>query len=74
MKFRYKKYGPGIVRPVIPVDLSFGERAVSYEALIDSGADLCIFPAEIGELLGIQVERGRSETVAGITGHAEIDY
>jgi len=58
MKFRYKKYGPGILRPVIPVEIAHQDRSVPYEVLVDSGADFCIFDSQIGELLGIDITRG----------------
>ena len=39
---------------------------IKYAALVDSGADFCIFDAEIGELLGIDVRSGRKEKFGGI--------
>ncbi len=36
--------------------------------MIDSGADLCIFDAEIGEILGIDIESGRPGEVSGVAG------
>ena len=63
MKFSYKRYpnpnGIAIERPVILITLR-NPRAPSlpgirYEALVDSGSDRCIFSAEIGELLGIDI-------------------
>lgn len=74
MTFRYKRYGPDIVRPVIPIDILHGGSAITYEVLVDSGADECIFDAQIGELLGIDVPTGRRRTVSGITGTEEVCY
>lgn len=74
MKFRYKKYGPNILRPVIPIEIIYKEKSVPYEVLIDSGADFCIFDAQIGEILGIPVEEGEKFEVAGITGEKEPIY
>lgn len=71
MKFRYKKYGPGILRPVIPIEVSNNNRSVRYEALVDSGADLCIFDAQIGNLIGLDVMSGKPGLVSGITGARE---
>jgi len=45
MKFRYKKYGPSILRPIIPIEIVYKDKSVPYEVLIDSGADFCIFDA-----------------------------
>jgi len=46
MKFRYKKFN-GILRPVIPITLENARKEVRYEVLVDSGADLCLFDADI---------------------------
>jgi hypothetical protein len=63
MRFEYKRYdlerGAPIERPVIPIVLRNvrdpGTPAIAYEALVDSGSDRNIFPAEIADLLGIDV-------------------
>ncbi len=68
MKFRYKKLGAHLLRPVIPIEILSGSEIVRYEALVDSGADCNIVPAEIGDLLGIDVTGGRRSEVGGITG------
>lgn len=73
MKFKYKKYGPGVLRPVIPVEVEFGNLAVPYEVLVDSGADLCIFDSQIASILGINVLKGIKNQVTGVTGFPE-DY
>lgn len=74
MKFRYKKYGPNILRPVIPIEIIYRNKSVPYEVLIDSGADFCIFDAQIGEILGVPIEEGEKFEVAGITGEKEPIY
>jgi len=74
MKFRYKKYGPGVFRPVIPIDISYLGRTLTYEVLVDSGADMCIFDAQIGEILGIDIKKGQKSFVGGITGKDETYY
>ncbi|HLB95960.1 MAG TPA: hypothetical protein VJK26_03605 [Patescibacteria group bacterium] len=48
MKFKYKNYGSGFLRPVIPIEIIYKKFPVPYEVLIDSGADFCIFDAQIG--------------------------
>jgi len=62
------------VRPVIPIWLIRGEERVGYLAIIDSGADLCIFHAEIGELIGIAVESGKLLYFNGISGQQLTAY
>ncbi|MBI5793502.1 hypothetical protein HZA87_00215 [Candidatus Uhrbacteria bacterium] len=39
-----------------------------YEVLVDSGADVCMFDAEIGDALGIPFFDGREGEVVGVTG------
>ena len=68
MKFRYKKYGSGILRPVIPIEIIYKDIAVPYEVLVDSGADYNIFDAQLAEILGIEIHLGKIAKVAGITG------
>lgn len=74
MKFRYKKYGPGILRPVILIEVIKNGLEVPYEVLVDSGADLCIFDAHIAEILGIDVAKGERREVSGLTGFPEFYY
>ena len=37
-----------------------------YLALVDSGADRCIFAGEIGELIGLDVTTGAEHVVSGV--------
>ncbi len=74
MKFKYKKYASGVLRPVIPIEIVHKNIAVPYEVLVDSGADFCIFDAQIGDILGIKIEEGKKMDVAGITGAVEPYY
>ncbi len=74
MKFHYKKYSQSIFKPIIPIEIRYQGKAIIYEVLIDSGADLCIFDAEIGDILGIDVIKGRPEKVGGITGVMQTYY
>jgi len=74
MKFQYKKYSPGILRPVIPIEIIYKGKTVSYEALVDSGADTNIFPAQIADVLDIDVKSGEKREVWGVTGVGENYY
>lgn len=74
MKFRYKKYGPGILRPVIRIEVVKNNLEVPYEVLVDSGADICIFDASIAQILGIDVVKGEKHEVSGLTGFPEFYY
>ncbi len=71
MKFRYRRFGKGLIRPVMPITLSNGDESVRYEVLVDSGADMNLVNAEIAEIIGIDITSGRKGTVRGVTGQAE---
>ena len=73
MKFRYAKYGQ-VLRPVIPIFVKCGDNKIGYQVLVDSGADLCLFDEEIGNLLGIDVRRGKKYEVFGVGGKSSIYY
>ena len=68
-RFEYKRLlltdGAIIARPVIPILIRnpYTNQAIEYEALIDSGADRCVFPAVIGEMIGFDIEKGEREYV-----------
>ncbi len=75
MKFPYFKFplparseffGSSILKPIIPIELVGKADSVRYDALIDSGADFCIFDAAIGETLGLDVRSGKAERFGGI--------
>lgn len=75
MKFAYFKFplsqrselfGTSIIKPIIPVIISCGLHSLKYAALIDSGADFCIFDAEIGDYLGLDIRTGTREVFGGI--------
>ena len=77
MKFNYKKFvtsNGAVLRPVIPVKLKSASESFDYEVLVDSGADICIFHSEIGELLGINVPKGKPREVFGVGVKASIYY
>jgi len=78
MKFSYSKFPSSpnpafperkfIKRPVIPVEVKYNGNSIKYLALIDSGADFCIFHAQIGEALGIDIKKGKTLEFYGIVG------
>jgi len=74
MKFYYKRYGANTLRPVIPITLQHNGVSLGYEVLVDSGADFCIFDAEIGEALGIDIKKGTPQEVFGVGGKASIYF
>jgi len=75
VKFKYHKlnlspqsdfFGKFIVKPIIPIKISTSDTSLKYAALIDSGADFCIFDAQIGEYLGLTIRRGTEVKFGGI--------
>ena len=75
MKFKYRKFdlspssdffGKFILKPIIPIKISREENIVKYAALIDSGADFCIFDAGIGEYLELDIKSGIEVGFGGI--------
>lgn len=82
MKFKYKKLlfspvspflGKTVIRPIIPITISHKNKSVRYDALIDSGADFCILPAELGEYIEIEIKKGIKENFGGIQKQKDCD-
>jgi len=73
MKFEYKRFrvadSPDFTRPIIPILIRNprdpSSAAIGYEALVDSGADYCVFPAEVAELLDIDIMAGELQRGGG---------
>lgn len=76
MKFKYRKINlkdpfsnkKYILRPIIPVSLQYKDKSIHYEALIDTGADFCIFPIELAGALGINLDSNRIIYFSGVGG------
>lgn len=74
MKFRYKRYDIDTLRPVIEIIVKSDIEKLPYYVLVDSGADFCLFHAEIAEALGISVDTGEVGVVKGIDGECSSYY
>ncbi len=77
MKFPYLKYlvtpptekpSQYVYRPVISIKLLLDKRVITFDALVDSGADECTFPGWIAETLGHNVYKGKKKIFSGIGG------
>ncbi len=68
MKFPYRKYEI-FYKPVVPVIFKLENKSFPYQALIDTGADICIVHAEIAEQLGISLKSGEKFPFGGICGN-----
>jgi hypothetical protein len=63
-----------VARPVLPIALSKnGNQIISY-AIVDSGADTCIFPASIALQLAITVPNQRTHVFSGTADGPQIAY
>ncbi len=62
-----------LYRPYIPVTLGYNHRLCKFplDCLLDSGADKNLFPAQWGDLIGINIKRGKLQEHIGI-GDAKI--
>lgn len=65
MIFKYEKITQQISRPIIPVYLRSKKTFVFYQALIDSGADFCMFSIEIAKALDVKLTKSNN-TLKGI--------
>ena len=75
MKFPYFKLDKNLQRPIVPLVVKAQGKEAKYFAMIDSGADINLFHAEIADLLGIDVRSGDQGKVSGITqGESEPFY
>jgi aspartyl protease len=55
-------------RPYLIVRLTHETKHKDVIALVDSGADLCLFHSDIGRLLGIDIESGPELAFQGVSG------
>lgn len=81
MKIPYKAIGPQdpqiakifpenklTFRPVITIALQYQNAKEKFSALVDSGADACLFPKDTAEMLNIDVKSGQRAFFTGIGG------
>lgn len=72
--FQYKHTVDDRYRPIIPIELGHSGQTIRYEVLVDSGADRCILPGDIGRAIGLDIESGESFKLGGVTGQPETGY
>lgn len=65
-----------IARPIVKILLNYkhGKIFGPINTLLDSGSDYNLFPAEIGEVLGISLRKGLPKLTEGIGGKRIIAY
>ena len=55
-----------VYKPLIPVVVRYRDKKEKVFALVDSGADACLFPAGLAERLGIDIRTGVRHDFTGI--------
>lgn len=53
-------------RPLIPVEISSGGQKLLTYGLIDSGADVCLFGADLCQRLELNLKKGKKQVLRGI--------
>lgn len=66
--FPYQVDPQGNTFPVIPLSLTFSAKKKEFYALIDSGATISVFRAEVADSLGIEIEKGKETYLGGVGG------
>ena len=61
--------GKPIYLPLLTIVVRHQNRKRKLLALVDSGADACLFPRDVAEILGIDVTAGRRADLTGIGGN-----
>lgn len=87
MRFSYKRIivpdpnpvtgSQTIFRPIVPIRIGYGQIELAgqhYQALVDSGADWCLFHADVGKLLGIPISQGERRNFVGVGGKMSVCY
>ncbi len=63
-----------VTRPVIDLLVHFNGKSIEYSALIDSGADYCIFHSDVGEILELDIKSGKKLMFYGTAGSPQHAY
>jgi hypothetical protein len=74
MVFNYEQITEQVQRPIIPIFLKSEKAFIIYRALIDSGADNCIFGIGLAELLEIELSPENAVSFIGVNGEETKGY
>jgi Aspartyl protease len=76
MKYRYTSLDPASKRriPLVKVTLAHQTRKVTVLAMLDSGADICVFNLGYALALGLDLSQCEQVTVSGVEGVAQDCY
>ena len=62
--------------PIVTTVLEHKGRRIdfSFDSIIDSGADYCVFPSQLGQLIGLDVELGKKLPTHGVGGQETLYF
>lgn len=63
-----------ITRPILTITLENNGLSIATFAIVDSGADNCLFPASLAPQLGIAVPNPNAYVFTGTSEHGQIAY
>jgi hypothetical protein len=63
-----------VSRPIVALHLARDGKEMVVFAIVDSGADQCVFPASIAEALGIQIPNHRASAFSGSSQISQVAY
>jgi hypothetical protein len=63
-----------IKRPLLRLTLRYNDRSFSTWAIVDSGADFCLFPASIAVQLGVAIPNPKATPFSGTADAPQIAY
>jgi hypothetical protein len=63
-----------ISRPILSVTLQHGDLSIATFAIVDSGADNCLFPASLAAQLGITVPNQNTYVFTGTSEQGQLAY
>lgn len=66
MTLPYFEVNTQISRPIVPLILKSHTKVALYSALIDSGADYCIFGMDIAEEMNVKLKKKNKVEITGI--------
>lgn len=67
-KFSYKKSLRGDYYPIIDIFVTYGNKTLEINTLIDSGATISVFKTNVAKFLGIKIESGKVIVLGGVGG------
>lgn len=66
--FLYQSDVRGNLFPLLPLSIKYKNKSNDYYALIDSGATISMFKADVADYLGINIEKGQEIIMRSING------